>query len=266
MMKWFFCIMQVSFLLFAYESIERFAEILPSIHAHTLLVLDIDDTLTKTPQVLGTRAWQKYWVNKTMNEEGCSLKEAFYASLPLFHQILCHTRVIPTEKTIPWILSDLQKKNVFVLGLTARPSELAYFTLENLRSIGIQLNPPFSIQSPYDLSMDYSARYIGGIVFATGSNSKGEALFTLCERIDYQPTHIVFVDDVERNIQDVERACKERGVPYDGFLYLPTQDSFDVHAIEISEKQLQCFEGILSDEDAEKLLRFPREKLVAGEI
>lgn len=57
-----------------------------------------------------------------------------------------------------------------------------------------------------------------GILFAK-NGQKGEALSQFLQHIKIAPQRIVFIDDRLDNLQDVERFCAIRGIPFVGYWY-----------------------------------------------
>lgn len=78
-----------------------------------------------------------------------------------------------------------------------------------------------SIEIPYQA---YTALMYHGIIFARDridvTLPKGPIFFEVLERLNEQPKHIIFIDDREYNLRSMEKECRKRRIPFQGFLYL----------------------------------------------
>lgn len=232
--------------------IKSMEEIQPYIDDDTLVVLDIDNTLLMTKQMLGGDQWFEHMLKKYLSEE-FSITESIAKALPLYMEIQNATEVVPVEAVVPALIHKLQKKGNLVIGLTARGTALAYKTAEQLASIGIHLNknPPYS---QLGLSSHFPLNYVEGILFVT-RHHKGDYLFALAAELGLEIKKIVFVDDKHCYLEEMEESCKGRRIPYVGFRYGGCDKVLQEYDPEVAEMQMKYFGKILSNEAAEILLQ-----------
>lgn len=236
--------------------IQKIEEILPFVDENTLVVLDIDDTLMVPAQMLGGDCWFRYNFKRYL-ENGREVEEALNEILPLYSRIQHKLEVLPVEANTASVVHRLQEKADRVIGLTTRSNILLYRTIEQLKSLGIQLNrtPLFDLKN--GIATDYNLYYIEGIL-STETRHKGEALAGLCDRYNYAPKKIIFVNDKLQFVLDVEETFLDRGVIYYGFRYAGSDEISSLWSSELATIQEKYFNKILSDEDASKILEGQR--------
>lgn len=127
------------------------------------------------------------------------------------------------DPEIPLYLQQLMDQDVPVMALTAnltgelgRISNMEKWRVENLRSLGID----FSKAAPYSIPLQfndlptyrgYYCSYLEGVLFSNGSNvTKGDLLCSFFEKSGFIPEKVIFVDDREENLRDVEMALLNR--------------------------------------------------------
>lgn len=225
----------------------------PEVTATTLVCFDLDNTLIRTEQMLGSDQWWDdliYGFVAAGMPERDAVRKAFEAWLPLQKQ----SRFIAVQSDGPAIVRAMQDKKIMVMGLTARPLLLASLTMTQLASINIDLHlsPPFSAPLSMKLAND-TAHYENGILFVGERSSKGEALKAFLERTGLKPDKIVFADDKQHHITVMEQVFGTGPIKYIGFRYGAADawvKAYDRGIVEIQRKYLG---RILSDEAAAKL-------------
>jgi hypothetical protein len=195
-----------------------FHNILEHVDHDTLVVLDIDDTLLITDQMLGCDEWFRHRV-KVHREEGADEHEALESALDEWEAIRYLTKMHVVEPGTDTIVQELQEKGYTVMGLTTQGLSLARRTVAQLKENGIDL----SISSPsqrdlFLLIRDHGVLYRKGILFTSGTH-KGEALFALCNATDYTPKKIVFINDKAENILEIGVEAEKRGLEFLGLRY-----------------------------------------------
>jgi hypothetical protein len=204
-------------------------DILPAIESvDTLVLFDMDDTLTDSTISLGTGAWRKYVREKVAEYEKqygkpCELKGVnlhdFLTSL-----VALKVPVKPVEEAIPKLIYDLQSGGIPIFVLTARGKSKWYswdtegidaLTDKQLLNAGLDFSKTIL---PFELEKVDSTFYSNG-VFYSSPLKKGAFLKKLLNETGYRPAKIVFIDDKLDQLQSMERAAKELGISFAGFLY-----------------------------------------------
>lgn len=160
------------------------------------------------------------------------------------------------------MISDLQSANVPVLAFTARGRSQWYtsdiegvdqFTYQQLTHAGIDFN---RTSIPAALQNLESVYFDKGTIFAQHIK-KGDLLKHLFKDLEYQPSSIIFVDDKLDQVQSVEAAVTEAGIPFKGFWYRRVEldnKAFNPMAANLQLESLLLNDEILSDEQAQELL------------
>ncbi len=232
---------------------EKLEEVLPHIDAETLVVLDLDDTLIVPKQMLGGDCWFRTQM-KTLQEKGFSMEESLAKTLPDYFNLQHCLEVLPVQTNTAQIVQQFQQKAGKVIGLTTRSPELAYRTIQQLKSLDIDLSLKSLSDSKHDLDTYFPHAYIQGILF-TQSQHKGEVLHKLCKHLGYIPKKVIFVNDKYKYVMQLEETFSSLKIPYIGFRYAacdPNIEQYDPHVAEI---QLHYFDSILSNEDAAYLMQ-----------
>lgn len=217
----------------------------------TLIVFDLDNTLIRTKQSFGSDQWFRrelkvqeamYAVTKDRADKNKS--EAMQVVLDKWRKVQTLTDVGPVENDTADNVRKLQEK-FKVMGLTARPVDLAYVTQRQLiKGAGIHLekNKFPSIDIPLVQTSDYNlkALFTGGILHA-GNNDKGPLLLSLIEKLNLNPSKVIFFDDIKANIDNVEGALKKANIDHMCYYYRATKD--EVEAFEKNEALHKALEA-----------------------
>lgn len=151
----------------------------------SLLVLDIDDTILKHPEI--TYKWWKntfdYYYN---NHNDYDLAEQ--QSLKLWEDHISENLPVHTnEYELNQLLLKCKELNIRVICLTARNNHLEKVTLQHLKHLNIQIDEIYY------------------------NNNKGDFLKSFCleNNIIGKDAHIFFIDDLKSNIDDVNEKLSE---------------------------------------------------------
>jgi len=219
----------------------------------TVVIFDIDNTLIQPVQELGSDQWSRYRSEELM-KQGIPKQEAIETMLDEWRQIQGVTDSKLSEPGVDEILSNLQQQGYLVMGLTARGFDFAVRTREQLQEVGIDLTKT----DPSDRALYFENEMMGvmyyhGILFAGGS-PKGEALERLLCSIEFNPRHVILVDDRKKNLLSMEKTCEELDIPSVGLCYGFLDEKVQNLREHITEIQQKFFGLILSDEAAEQIL------------
>lgn len=265
-MRFFFILLSScmsTFLSGAIYEIKHFDEIETYVDKDTLLLLDIDDTLLSPCQMLGGDQWFRHRLEKHL-EEHMNFTKALELAVAEWVAVRHMTQMELVEEGINTSLKRLQKRGFFVMGLTAQGCALSHRTVEHLRHHDIDLSIASPLTTPYYYEdQDQGILFRKGILFTSGT-PKGRALIHLLEHFSWQPKKIVFVDDRESNLVDVEQAALDKTIDFIGLRYGYAdgrKEQFDPSLADIQLKH-SLFHSILSDEEAliKKMELFEEEK------
>lgn len=158
------------------------------------------------------------------------------------HPILLSLATIKSESIYvdpltPQLICQLVERKVPIMALTANlTGELQHiphmelWRVEGLRHLGIDFssNAPSSKKIVFDTLPRYRGNYsiyTDGILFVNGAVcTKGEALIAFLENINFYPERILFVDDREENLTNVETALQKFNIEYQGIHYVGAKD------------------------------------------
>lgn len=257
-------------LLFVFATISpAFAEIVELAHFHdapayltddTLVILDIDDTLLITSQMLGCDEWFLYRV-KVRQNEGMSYRDAMENTIAEWQAIRHLTKMEIVEPGTEAIVEAWQKQGYTVMGLTTQGLGLATRTVQQLQEKGIDLSKTApSAKEVYLQISEHGVIYRKGILFTSGSQ-KGKALFQLCEQIGYKPKRIVFINDKATHLAEIETIAAKEQVPFLGLRYSYSDARKARFKTEIANYQFahSTFQHLLSDEEAIRMLQQEKE-------
>lgn len=194
-------------------------DILPRITQNTLCLFDIDDTLIDTPYYLGSPPWRS-WVKSKLPD--CHTDFVLYDALTLY--IAQNIPYKAVEPTTVQLITDLQNEGVAAFAFTSRGRSQWYttdldgvdrFTHDQLEIAGIDFK---KTQVPSELQLLEPTYFDDGIIFAQHIK-KGDLLKHLFMDLNYRPDLLIFVDDKLDQVQSVEAAAADVGIPFLGFWY-----------------------------------------------
>ncbi len=231
--------------------VKHFKEILNYLEPNSLIILDIDDTLLLPVQTLGRDSWFQYRLRYHQTKES-SYELALDKALAEWEAIRHLTEVEIVEEGTEKVIEELQS-SYNVMGLTTQSLTLSSRTVNQLLTLNIDLskNPPW----PHDYYFinKVGVLYYQGILFTSGTR-KGQALLKLLDHISYTPSHIIFINDKETHLQDVEEAVLAKGIAFTGLRYSYRDAEIASFNPEIAAIQWQqsSFDHLLSDEEAQQ--------------
>ena len=208
------------------------------------------------PLILGSPSWRN-WIKPKIAH--------FNSSFVLFDALTLHiaknAAYKAVESSTAKLIADLQESGHAVFAFTARGRSQWYttdldgvdrFTHEQLLGAGMDFK---RTQIPEKLLSLEEKYFLDGIIFAQHI-AKGDLLKHLFKDLNYHPSLIVFVDDKLEQVQSVEKAVKEAGIPFLGFWYrhaeyLPAP--FDPMLTNIQLEALLLQEELVDDATAGEL-------------
>ena len=233
--------------------VKNFSEINEHIKPDTLIIYDIDNTLIHLAQSLGGDTWFQNHKTMLMNQ-GFTFEQALDLTLDKWIRVQSVSATSLVENTAPAIISHYQEKGNSTMALTTRGFSMGRQTVRQLHGVNIDFESASLSKMP--VSFNNLIRFTGepvifykGILFTAGSH-KGAALFEFLNRINLQPTHILFINDKQQNIEEVEEYCTMHNVPFIGLRYGYLDASVESFNMNITRIQDHFFGKILSDIEA----------------
>lgn len=202
-----------------------------------MLVFDLDNTLLKHQQALGTDQWFRWQEDAVLNNKEIPERVAkdFNGLLGIQGVLFQLSPMQPTQPDGPTIVQELKAKGFAVIALTARGFDYRDVTFKhlnvgysfsrygysglgshsflpydhkNLSSIGLSAN-----QDPQwikDLKLHEPARPVNFTdgVFFSGGQHKGTMLLAILHLTKLQPKAVIFVDDTQKHVDRVHRALE----------------------------------------------------------
>lgn len=219
---------------------------------NTLILFDIDNTLIEPVQELGTDQWFEHRIMeyKALGLPSGEAKEKALSEYVAIHSI---TKVKPVEKITPSFIAQLQQEGYVCMGLTSRGLSLATRTVEQLKSVGIELTQTAPSKEDFYFTNHHGVLYRAGILFASGTH-KGNALVKLLHHLHLIPEKIVFIDDKLQQLKDTQKALENDGIAFVGLRYGFLDEKVANFRKVVADIQFAHFGHILSDEEAALLI------------
>lgn len=214
--------------------------------SNILIVLDIDDTILTSSTDLGGDVWYQ-WQRGKLNIKPTDAQKVdclFEDSIGLLYEL--GTAEL-TDTIIPSLISNWQEKEVPVFALTSRSPKYRAATERELSRREIDftktaLRPDGENLPIYRYHLKNEMSYIQGIMMTSGMN-KGEMLHHILEKTDKNFESIIFVDDSEKNVSNLEQQFKNSGIDMTIFHYTKV----------IEDRKMNNSGEILTKEQAEKM-------------
>lgn len=171
-----------------------------------LLVLDIDNTLLRANQGLGSDQWFE-WQNEAVKNRSTeasfkSFEDLLWGQAAYFQL----SRMSLTEDRLPKLASSILRQGHPTFLLTSRSPDLRNVTERELKRNGLWFANSFPLRGiPHDVvepPFKNPVSFMNGI-FMTSGHHKGEALKYLLRKSGQRFRAIVFVDDHERHTKRV---------------------------------------------------------------
>jgi hypothetical protein len=217
-----------------------------------LIILDLDNTLMIPRQQLGSDQWFYHRIDHHLTQ-GLTRKQALKEALHEWHSVQAITKVLPCEaSTADWV-RRWQKEGRTVMGLTTRGVGMSQITIDQLTSLNINLDATAPHHGELFYLNPWGILFRQGIMFTAGTH-KGKALGFLLDELQLNPSRIVFVNDKESHIQQLQETVDARNIPFLGLRYGAVDDWVASFNPAIADVQWEQFGHIISDEQAAKLL------------
>jgi hypothetical protein len=218
------------------REINKLEAVLADARPGDMVFVDIDNTLIRPEQTLGSDQWFDFYVKKLVRE-GRTNQEALDLAQIEAKKVMTASRYLPVEPRTAEIVKALQAKGIPVVGLTYRNSGLAEITDRDLASAGISLNA--------------SKEAKGGVLYAAGSTKVNE-LEKYLAASGAKPKRILFVDDKASNTKALDDFYLSQKRELLAYRYGAADDEVNKFQASVAEAQFAEFQRsgkILADED-----------------
>ncbi len=226
-------------------------EVLSEATPDTLVVFDIDNTLIRPCQLLGSEEWFQYHL-KQKKEALRNDEEALNQTLDLLHSIYAVTKVQPMEPETAKVVGQVQNRGGMVIGLTSRGPMSANMTIRHLTSVGIDLSVASPTKASFPLIDLSETLYHRGIIFSNGK-SKRQSLLSFFRQLSWRPQRIVYVNDQGKYLDEVS-AFENEGISYTGLRYSRGDAYMQNFNPLLCDIELDAFTHLISDDVATKVL------------
>lgn len=221
--------------------------------SNILIVLDIDNTILTSSTDLGGDIWYQ-WQRGKLNIKPTDAQKVdclFEDSIGLLYE-LGTTEL--TDSIIPNLIRNWQEKEISVFALTSRSPKYRAATERELSRRKIDftktaLRPHGENLPIYRYHLKNEMSYMQGIMMTSGMN-KGKMLQHILQKTDNHFDTIIFVDDSEKNVYNLEQQFKNSGIDMTIFHYTKVIEDrkIDNGGVILTEEQVEKM-----DEDWKKL-------------
>lgn len=225
-MKTFILLSLISFSLFAHESLQTntHQDLLSKVKelrtkyaaSDILIVYDIDNTLLRASQPLGSDQWFEWQAEAIKLKSPDSMFKSIEELLSLQGDFFQLSQMTLTEGNLPLMIQRLKRNGHYMALLTSRSPELRSVTERELvrnklwfedRSIMPGVAKDFS-DAPFQKIVSFRNG-----VFMTAGHHKGEALQYLIAKSRKNFKAIIFIDDHERHTKRVFETMSKNESP-----------------------------------------------------
>lgn len=187
-----------------------------------MVFFDIDNTILETETAPNLVQWVVAFENyvrshKRMRE--LSEQDFFIYIQQHIVDFIEHMKPALVEDEVLGVIHMIEQKNIPIIALTNRPLKSADITTAQLRKVGLDFSfHQFEPQECNFEMLEHVASFRDGIIVGN-SNNKGLLIREFLEKIRIQPKKILFIDDCERFVRDVENAFQESMIEVLGLRY-----------------------------------------------
>lgn len=253
------------------EKIESFKQIestLESLDSNALVVIDVDEVMLTDQDLilkpmgdpLKFQIFNEYYSSTKNKREEEEVSKILSLSLLLSQKTLL-------EEDLPQMITSLQKRKIKVIALTSCPTtsfgvieNLERWRLNHMREFGIHLERSFPCLNRFLIGGLASSNipmpiFNRGVLFTEGF-SKAEVLAAFLRKVEVKPSRIVFIDDLSRNLQQMDAKLAKMKIPHSGFHYQGQQTQLppDERIARYQFEYLFKHKKWLSDEEANLIL------------
>lgn len=256
------------------DSLEQAQAILDQAGKNSLVIFDVDDTLTyPTDTIRKTLFWSQQspegreFYDK-LGEHIKSSPNPDELSGSIFSKILLAEKSHTVEPQTASVIKKLQDRGVKVIALTnwqtspvGKISSMPAWRFDKLAEVHINFSTGFDTQeislNKDKVTGDDQPVFYKGILLTDGVD-KGSVLGIFLDSIHYTPDRIIFFDDRAKQVESVKNEAKARGIPFYGFVYKAAEKLSQKYDPAIIAQQLDYLikhDEYITEEQARELMK-----------
>ncbi len=220
-----------------------------------LAVFDLDNTVFRETQTLGTDEWYSHMLHR-LQQKGMDRMRAADVLEPVNLRIKTQSQMRLLEAGLPAFIKQLQDRGVYVIGLTARHPNLADATIHHLQQLTIHFEnsnfPAEALAGHKIAGLPNRFLWQGGVAFTDGS-PKGLVLRDLIQKTGIMPQQVFAIDDRIQHVHTMVEALLEMRIAGRVIHYLRVLEELTFNP-KIADLQYRAFKRlgrIISDAEAE---------------
>lgn len=196
----------------SYEELTTFTDIVEHTCKNTLIAIDIDETMLRLSNEIGTRHWWNTMYNHFLSIYNDHVM-ADEAALEKWREHAYTCYVEHTDKDgLERLLQEAHDAGNIVIAITARAPDMQEITEKHLEALGIKM-------SHVNVSQNICHNSKG--IFYVGNTSKSDVLIKIRDTLHYSGKsiyRIVFMDDIESTVKNVAETLDATEIV--GYCYL----------------------------------------------
>lgn len=212
---------------------------------NVLIVSDIDNTLLTSATDLGGDIWYQ-WQRGNLDIQPTDQQKVsclFEDTIGLLYEL---NPMRLTDPLVPEMVATWQMNGNTVMALTSRDPRYRAATERELESNGIDMTKsPLTTEDgalpEYREQLERELTYSQGVMMTTGMN-KGDMLHWILKQTNRHFDAVVFIDDSEKNIDNMYAAWKDSGTDMQIFYYT-----------HVEEARIAAFGSVLTQQQAGKM-------------
>jgi len=220
----------------------------------TLVAFNLDNTVFECETCWGHAHWFNYNIKEAV-QRGVDKDAAIQQFFPRYIKAQKNCKLKLVESCTNDVIKKLQQQGLHVMGLTQRQPCLALTTVKQLATFDIDFQRSAMSDTNMIIQGTCASKYIEGILFIGNNEDKGIVLKAFLSEVGVIPKKIVFIDDNLHCLTSVQAVFEPIGVKVKGLHYRVIEKRPNTWNPEIADLQESLYGRVLSDEEAQQLLR-----------
>jgi len=210
----------------------------------TLVIFDLDNTLIRPKQMLGSDEWFRYYLEKKTSEYN-DRKRALNDAINTWQAIQTISPMCCLESCTNDLVKDLQKIGTPLMVLTTRDHAFFRGTVNQLRSLDFDFTKTAPVKGFYRIDEMPDVAYEDGILYSDGYH-KGRSLLHFFKQSSFWPKKVIFIDDKLSWVTQLD-VLESEGIEYLGLRYAGADKYVSNFDPGVAEHQFQRLMNALHD-------------------